>query len=333
MESGRRKNAAFPAAGMVPLMLAVGAAFGCGIFERMLIHRRRGADGRGEGLAGPGVDCGYYSGVKFGGAEEILVRIGRCVVIGLLGVLWCAGFGGAAGRTLSGFKLASGESFKSVHAYFGQGRKASFLAAGATAPYVLKAEFQVGTSQGAKSGRYEDTWVSATEWKREAWIGTSHLVRSQSGQTRYMVEEGPQGAVLRAVMLYLEPIPAEGTIKETDWRVRRETLLGVKAVHVARRPLVGEGAKAGTEEGYWFDEEGHLLQCQARGHEARYIEQAHYGEVRVARRIDVRKDGKVGLSILVKRIESADRNAAGSAAKGFVLKGHEWQPGTREEVR
>ena len=249
----------------------------------------------------------------------------RIFAVGLLGILSCVG--GADGRVLTGVRPE--ESFKSVHAYFAQGRKTSFLAASPATPYVLKAEFEMGTAQGAKTGRYEDTWISATQWKREAWIGTSHLVRSRSGQTRYMVEEGPQGAVLRAVMLFLEPIPAEESIKETDWRVRRETLLGVKAVHVARRPAVGEGSNAGTEEGYWFDEEGHLLQCQAKGHEARYIEQAHYGQVRVARRIDVSKDGHVGLSILVKRIGAADS----SGAKGFVLKGHEWQPGTTTEVR
>lgn len=73
------------------------------------------------------------------------------------------------------------ETFDSARAYFERGRKASFLAAGANAPYLLRAEFQTASQDGMKTGRYEDTWISAMEWKREAWFGSSHLVRSQSG--------------------------------------------------------------------------------------------------------------------------------------------------------
>jgi TonB family protein len=49
------------------------------------------------------------------------------------------------------------ETFDSARNYFEKGRKASFLAAAATAPCLLRAEFQVGTSSGVQTGRYEDT--------------------------------------------------------------------------------------------------------------------------------------------------------------------------------
>jgi len=74
------------------------------------------------------------------------------------------------------------ETFDSARNYFEKGRRASFLAAGASTPYVLRAEFQTGTSSGIHIGRYEDTQLSATEWKRELTIGSSHLVRTQSGE-------------------------------------------------------------------------------------------------------------------------------------------------------
>ena len=85
----------------------------------------------------------------------------------------------AMGRLSVPFKTvrpAGVETLDSARNYFERGRKASFLAAGATALYMLRAEFQVGTHDGVQTGRYEDTWISETEWKREAWVGPSHLV-------------------------------------------------------------------------------------------------------------------------------------------------------------
>src|SRR5205823_2168170 len=101
------------------------------------------------------------------------------------------------------------ETFESARTYFERGRKASYLGAGANAPYVLHAEFQTANGKGAvETGRYEDTWLSATQWKREAWFGSSHLVRSQSGDKHYVLSEGPEAGLLRLVMLIVEPIPA-----------------------------------------------------------------------------------------------------------------------------
>jgi hypothetical protein len=98
---------------------------------------------------------------------------------------------GRLNERLKAIRPAGIETFDSAQTYFERRRKASFLAAGATSPYKLRAEFQVGTAKGVQSGRYEDTWLNANEWKREAWFGSSHLVKSQSGEKYYVLAEGP----------------------------------------------------------------------------------------------------------------------------------------------
>jgi len=69
---------------------------------------------------------------------------------------------------------AGSEAFESARTYFERGRKLSFLAAGGDKPYVLHAEFEAKTSGGAvEKGLYEDTWLSNSQWRREASIGKS----------------------------------------------------------------------------------------------------------------------------------------------------------------
>jgi hypothetical protein len=239
----------------------------------------------------------------------------------------------ATGRLSVAFKTvrpAGTVSFDSARNYFERGRKASFLAAGATAPYILRAEFQVGTASGVQTGRYEDTWVSATEWKREAWIGPAHLVKSQSGDKHYVLAEGAEAGMLRMVMQFLEPIPAEDTMTESDWRIRADMANGVKAVRVFRGPEGPNGElEPGKSQGFWFDDAGHLVKSYTAGFELRPSKEENYGDVQVAKQIDVLKDGKVGMRIIVKEVGPADP----SVAKDFKMKGHEWQRAFTAEVR
>ena len=222
------------------------------------------------------------------------------------------------------------ENFDSAQNYFEHGRKASFLAAGATAPYRLRAEFQVGMKDGVGTGRYEETWISATEWRREAWLGLGHLVRSHSGDQSYVLAEGPDSGVLRLVMELLEPIPSVDTMTESDWHIRRDPVDGVKTIRVFRGSEGPNGElEPGKSQGYWFDDTGHLVKSYTQGFEIRPVEQQDYNGVLVARRIDVLKDGKTAMRVVVKEIAPADP----AAAKDFKLKGHEWQRAFTAEDR
>lgn len=222
------------------------------------------------------------------------------------------------------------ETLDSAQNYFERGRRASFLAAGANAGYVLRAEFQVGTRAGVQSGRYEDIWLGEAEWKREAWFGSSHLVRSQVGEQRYLLAEGSDAAVLRMVMIAMEPIPAVDTMTESDWRVRRDMLEDVKSIRVSRGPEKPNGElEPGESQAYWFDGSGRLIKCYTNGFEVRRSEVAMYGGVQVARRTELLNNGKPAMRISVNEIAPP-----GSVSpENFRIKNHEWQRAFTAEVR
>jgi hypothetical protein len=223
------------------------------------------------------------------------------------------------------------ETFESARTYFERGRKASCLGAGANAPYALHAEFQTANGKGAvETGRYEDTWLSATQWKREAWFGSSHLVRSQSGDKHYVLSEGPEAGLLRLVMLIVEPIPAANTMTESDWRIQRDTVGDLKTIRVFRGPEGPNGElDPKTSQGYWFNEGGELVKSYASGLEIRSSGTAPYADVQMPRQIDVMSSGKVGMRFLVKDIQPADT----TLSKTLILKGHEWQRAFTVETR
>lgn len=239
----------------------------------------------------------------------------------------------AVGYLVEHFKTvrpAGVETFDNARTYFERGRKASCLGSGSNAPYMLHAEFQAGTKNGVQIGRYEDTWISDSEWKREAWFGSSHLIRSQIGEKHYLVSEGPDVGLLRVVMMAVEPIPAGDTMTESDWRIRRDAVNGTKSIRVFRGPEGPNGElEPGKSQGYWFSETGQLLKSYNMGFEIQPHTVESYNGVPVPRQIDVIKDGKVGLRLVVKEIGPLDPQSN----KGFVLKGHEWQRAFTAEVR
>jgi TonB family protein len=222
------------------------------------------------------------------------------------------------------------EAFDTARAYFERGRKASFLARAATAPYLLRAEFQFGTSIGMQTGRYEDTWANNTEWKREAWVGNSHFARSRSGDKLYMESDGPDAAVLRTVLMVMEPIPAADTMTESDWRIRRETVSDVSAIRVFRGPEGPNGELDPVRsQGYWFDQTGQLIKSHFKGFEILPSKVEPFNGIQVANQIDMVKDGKLAMRINVKEVGPANPEAM----KDFKLKGHEWQRAFTAEER
>jgi TonB family protein len=222
------------------------------------------------------------------------------------------------------------ETFDTARAYFEKGRKASFLAGAATTPYLLRAEFQVGTSSGMQTGRYEDTWISNTEWKREAWVGKSHFARSRSEDKLYKESDGPEAGVLGIVLMVMEPIPAGDTMTESDWRIRRDTISGVNAIRVFRGP---EGPNAELDpvqsQGYWFNQTGQLIKTYFKGFEILPSEVEPFEGVQLARRIDLVRDGKLALRINVKGVGPANPENR----KDFKLNGHEWRRAFTAEER
>lgn len=222
------------------------------------------------------------------------------------------------------------EAFDSARTYFERGRKISFPAAGNGASYVLHAEFQANHNGTIEKGRYQDTWLSETQWRREAWFGNSHYVRSRNGETAYQNAEGPDAGLLKLVLKCMEPIPATDTFVESDWRIKRDTVSGVRTIRV----LTGYEGPDGTFDqeqvrGFWFDDKGLLLKTYIGGIETQRSQFEDYAGTMVARRIDLLKDGKLGMQLRV-----TDVSPAGTvSAKSLEVPGHKWVRAFTAEVR
>jgi hypothetical protein len=213
------------------------------------------------------------------------------------------------------------ETFPSAQTFFERARHASFPAAGAGKPYVLRAEFAAKAISGmVAKGRYEDTWVSDTQWRREAWFATSHYVRSRNGEKTYQLAEGPDAALLRFVFRVMEPIPAVDTFVESDWRIKRDSVNKVQTVRV----LSGYESPSGDLDpeharGYWFDSNGLLAKTYFNGFETLRSEFADFAGTAIARKIDVLKGAKVAMQISVTEVNPAQP----TPGQAFDVRGHE----------
>ncbi len=221
------------------------------------------------------------------------------------------------------------ESFDSARNYFERGRKSSFPA-GAGKPYRLQAEFDLAGKDGKpETGRYEDVWLSDEQWIRRAELNRSQCVRSRDGDKRYRWVEGEQAAVFCLVLKMLEPIPAVDTFTESDWRIRRDTSEGVSTVKVVTGYESPEGKLDPGARSYWFDQSGTLVKAFFNGLESRRSDFEDFNGVRIARHIDVLKDGQLAMRVRITNVGPAPEESS----KAFDIKGHEWQRAFTDEVR
>jgi Gram-negative bacterial TonB protein C-terminal len=237
-------------------------------------------------------------------------------------------------RATLSFKIVrpeGAEAFESARTYFEHGRHVSFAAAGNGPAYVLRATFQVRVAAGSiQDGQYVDTWKSDSEWRREATIGNSHFVRARHGDTRYLLSEGPDAKLLQLVLRIMEPIPAIDTFVESDWRIKRDSVDGVKTIRV----LAGYESPEGNLDpqqarGYWFDENGKLVKTFFQGIETQRSNFEEFNGAQVAQVLKVMRAGSVGMVIRV-----TDVAPAGAVSEDtFKLRGHEWKRAFTDEVR
>jgi len=214
------------------------------------------------------------------------------------------------------------ETFESARTWFERGRKIGFLAASAAKPYILRADFQGRSSSGqVLTGHYEDTWVSEMQWRREATFGSSHFVLTRNGEKTYRLSEGPEANFLSLVFQILEPIPALDTFVESDWRIKSDTVDGIKIVRVLSGYESPEGKlDPDRARGFWFDPSGVLVKTFFSGLETRRTDLQDFGGIKVAHRIDVLKDDHLAMRIQITEIV----DAVTVPKKAFELKGHEW---------
>ena len=154
--------------------------------------------------------------------------------------------------------------------------------------------------------------------------------RSRNGDKTYQVADGPDANLLRFVVRVTEPIPATDTFVESDWRIKRDTVNGARAVRVLTGYESPEGQLDPEQaRGYWFDDAGVLVKTYFSGVETLRSEFADFNGVKIARQINLLKNGALGM-----RIRIADVSPAGQVpAKDFEVRGHEWTHAFTDQVR
>jgi hypothetical protein len=223
------------------------------------------------------------------------------------------------------------ETFESARTYFERGRHLSFPAAGNGPAHVLRATFQVRVAAGSvQDGQYVDTWKSDSEWRREATIGNSRFVRARHGETCYLLSEGPDVRLLQLVLRNMEPIPAIDTFVESDWRIKRDTVDGLKTIRV----LAGYESPEGNLDpqqarGYWFDDNGKLVKTFFQGLETQRSSFEVFNGAQVAHMMKVMRAGSVGMVIRVTDVLAAEAPPEDT----FTVRGHEWKRAFTDEVR
>ncbi|HTB95734.1 MAG TPA: hypothetical protein VK716_01900 [Terracidiphilus sp.] len=223
------------------------------------------------------------------------------------------------------------ETVESAHTQFERARRAGFPAAGTRSPYILHAEFQTRGSAGAETtGHYQDTWISETQWRREATLDQSRLVRARNGDKLYRLAEGPEEKILAFVLMATEPIPAIDTFVESDWRTNPDIVDGVKTMRVLSGYESPDG-KLDPEHAraFWFDPAGNLVKTFFSGIETDRLDFQDFEGVSVAHLINVFQGGKLAMRIQITGIGPV--NAVPKDT--FALKGHEWTPAFTSEVR
>lgn len=224
---------------------------------------------------------------------------------------------------------AGSENFGSAESYFERGRLAGFPAATKKTPYLLRAEFKYASHGTVQSGNYEDIWLSEDQWYRKADNGENVCERSEAGEKRYRNLNGSEALIMCLVLKILEPIPAIDTFTESDWRIRRDTVDSISTIRLLAGPEDQSGKLEPQSRGYWFDDTGLLRKTYFEGVETLRSDFEDFEGARIAHRIDVRKDGRLAMTISVTEISAAPT----ANANTFRLKGHEWERKFTDEVR
>jgi hypothetical protein len=199
--------------------------------------------------------------------------------------------------------------------------------------YQLKATFQIPTpSNGLVNGRYQDIFVDATHWRREAWVGTSHLVRARDADKRYAEADGPDSAVLLMVLRVLEPIPDTDTFDSSVWRISRDTVADVPATRLAYGPENSLGdLEPGKSQGFWFDSGGRLLRAFTDGVDVLRTDFMDYNGAQIAQTTVVSVNGG-GVAMRI-HVSSISRLTSRPPEWTFVVANHESRSQLGETVR
>ena len=229
--------------------------------------------------------------------------------------------------------LAPKSEFEPSWSYFQRGRTSGFPSFVPGSHYRLKATFQIPTPiNGLATGRYEDTFFDLTHWRREAWVGSSHLVRARDGDKRYFEADGEDSRILLMVLRVLEPIPDTDTFDSSVWRISHDKVGDVPTTRLAYGPETRAGELVpGESQGFWFDSSGKLLRAFTGGVDVLRSDFMDYNGAQIAQTSVVRvSSGGVAMRV---NISSVARLTSRPPEWTFVVANHESRRQAGDEIR
>lgn len=191
--------------------------------------------------------------------------------------------------------------------YFDRSRQVSGLRVEGAQPFHLRASFEAfGNAELTGVGTYEETWVSPTQWRREAILGGHAVTEARNGDLGFRKFDQPYSArrIDQAMEVLSSALPAGSSV--SLWRVANGQLGKAEMVQVWTGKIGDDGKPGANTKVYYFGPDNGLL----RGHYELsdltiYNDFANFSGKMIARRLSVSENGFKILEIKIEQLDAA----------------------------
>lgn len=194
--------------------------------------------------------------------------------------------------------------------YFDRARQLSGLRLEGAQPFHLKASFEAsGDAELVGKGTYDETWISPTQWKREASLGGHIVAETRNGDLAYRKIDQPYSALRidEAMDALTSGLPGDhGTSNGPSWQVANGQLRNKGLIQVWRGKIADNGDPEANAYVYYFDPVSGTLRAHHEMYElTRYSAFEDFVGKTVPRRLAVEENGVKVLDITIEQLEIA----------------------------
>jgi hypothetical protein len=194
--------------------------------------------------------------------------------------------------------------------YFDRAHKLSGMRGKGAQPFHLRASFEAfGNAELIGAGTYEETWVSPTQWRREAVLGGHTVTEARNGDLGFRKFDQAYSArrIDQAMDVLSFALPgANGGNSALSWQVANGQLGKAELVQVWLGKIGNDGKPGEGTRVYYFSPDNGLL----RGHYEMsdltiYNDFAEFSGKMIARRFSVMENGFKILEIKIEQLDAS----------------------------